>query len=87
MDTISFGTITGLIGIPIVTALVEVCKKVFPGMPTRFYPVLSIVIAILINLGVAIYQHTDVGLSLVIGLVVGLAASGLYSGGRTVTGA
>lgn len=83
---ISFGAVTGLIGIPVVLALVELVKRTFPDLPVRFYPVVSLLFAILINVGAAIYQHEDLGVSIIAGLVVGLSASGLYAGGRTLTG-
>jgi hypothetical protein len=84
---IGFNSVTGLIGIPIIVALVELVKRTSPpDTPVRIYPLVSLVFGLALNMGVAWYQHTDIGLAAIVGLVVGLAASGLYSGGRTVTG-
>lgn len=84
MDSISFNTVVGVGGMAIVVALVEATKKVFPNAPTKVYPIYSLFWSMLLNVGIAIYTHADIGLAVIIGLVVALMASGLYSGGRTL---
>lgn len=86
MSDISFETITGVTGMGVVIAAVELLKRIFPTMPDRLYPICSLVVALFFNVGVALYRQADVGLAIVVGIVVALMSSGLYSGGRTVTG-
>lgn len=62
--------------IGLTTALVELIKRL--GLNSRFAPVLSL----LIGLGFAFYAKAD----LVSGLVIGLSASGLYSGQKAMRG-
>lgn len=64
--------------VPIILALVEVGKRI--GIPTTFSPLVAIAFGIL-------YALATRELSLengLIGLAIGLSASGLYSGGKTV---
>jgi hypothetical protein len=88
MDSlISFDVVTGFAGIPIIVALVEMVKRVVPkDTPVGVYPIVSLIFGLALNVGVGAYRHSDMGLAVIGGLIVGLAASGLYSGGRTVTG-
>jgi hypothetical protein len=86
MGDINFDTITGVAGMGVVIAAVELMKRIFPTMPDRLYPLCSLVVALMFNVGVALYKSSDVGLAVVVGIVVALMSSGLYSGGRTVTG-
>lgn len=74
MDTVAL--------IPIVTAVVQVVKPFLGDQNSKWLPVISIVLSILFMSVVA----ADSGLTniLVQGLIQGLAASGLYSGGKTI---
>lgn len=60
--------------IPIAVALVEVAKRT--GLPTRFAPLLAVVLGLL---GTVALGHFDI----INGVVVGLSAAGLYSGVKT----
>lgn len=64
--------------VPVILAVVSGVKQA--GMPSRFAPVLSIVL----GMG-AFYFLADgeIGVRLFEGLVAGLSASGLYSGVKT----
>lgn len=64
--------------VAMVTALVELAKKL--GLPSPYAPILSI----LISLGLIAVADRSVGVDLIIpAIIVGLAASGLYSGAKT----
>lgn len=76
--------LVGMAGVPVVVALVEVVKGVVPGLGERWYPVVSLVVGVGFNVAVSWYLGGDLFLAGVTGLVAGLAASGLYSGGRAV---
>ncbi len=71
--------VVGLAGVPVVIGLVEVVKRGFPALPARCYPLVSLAIAVAINVAVASNQHGDLFAAAIVGLVSGLAASGLYS--------
>lgn len=73
----------GLAGFPIITALVSVFKPWLPD--ERLHPPLALALGILLNVGIAYYQATDLVLALLLGVVTGLAASGLYSQAKTYT--
>lgn len=61
--------------IPVTTGLIEVVKRL--GMDSKYAPVLSIVAAILLMLLTTVAWQAAIAQ----GIIVGLAASGLYSGG------
>ncbi|MCL5265248.1 MAG: transposase [Chloroflexi bacterium] len=76
--------VIGLAGVPVVVALVEVAKRSLPGMSDRWYPACSLIVALGLNLGIGWRLGLDVVTVIVTGVVVGLAASGLYSQVKTV---
>ena len=77
MESIAFGSLA--IAVAICVALTEVVKRV--GLPTRFAPLVSIVI------GVAWAFIVSVEAAIPTGIVWGLAASGLFDVGmKTVAG-
>lgn len=62
--------------IPLIVGVVELCKQV--GLPNKFAAVLSCVLGVVIGL---VYVAPDNPLKgVLVGLSMGLAASGLYSG-------
>lgn len=70
----------GLAGVPALVALVELVKVSFPGLPARAWPALSVGLGVAWNVGLSgVLGSRDWGLAVVVGLVAGLAASGLYS--------
>jgi len=77
-DTIVLG---GLAATPIITALLQVAK---PLLPARFLPFVAIVLGVgwqvALTLGTDEWSRSTV----LLGVIVGLAASGLYSAGRVV---
>lgn len=69
------------IAIAIVTGIVEAIKRAF-AVNSRYAPLISLVL----GLGIAFLFSAGLALGEVIvsGLVIGLSASGLYSGGKAV---
>ncbi len=73
----------GLLGVPIVFGLVHVAKAWVTD--SRWYPVMAMGLGVFWNVALAIVMHTSLGDAGIMGIVVGLAASGLYDvGTRTV---
>jgi len=70
-----------VIAIPVINGLVEIAKKA--GLSKRYCPVLAVSLGVLLRLGVRA-PGEPVGVAVLDGLVVGLSAVGLYSGGRSV---
>lgn len=66
--------------LPFIIGLVQVLKKT--GLPTRFVPVVSIFFGALI--GVIYLSPQDIAQGILVGTAIGLSASGLYSGTKTV---
>ena len=66
--------------IPLVVALVEFAKKM--GLPNFWAPLLAIALGISLSLssGIIIFE------TIMNGLVIGLAAAGLYSSGKRIIG-
>lgn len=77
----------GLGSIPIIVALVELIKQMFPSLDKRFWPGIAIAWGLLINLALAYILVTDYRIAVVMGIIAGLSASGLYSGGKAAAGA
>lgn len=74
--------VIGLAGVPLIAALVQVAKAWIAE--ERFYPLLALVLGLGLNLGIALARGGDVATALMLGVVAGLAASGLYSQGKTL---
>ena len=72
----------GVAGVGLIAGLVEVCKRV--GLPIVWAPALSLLLGIALSVGyewVTVPNTREVWFNAVIvGLGLGLAASGLYSG-------
>ena len=66
--------------IPLIIEIVELLKMY--GMPRRLLPVISLLFGVV---GGIIYIYPeDIKAGILVGLMMGLSASGLYAGGRTV---
>jgi hypothetical protein len=76
-------TYAGMAAVPVIMALVSVLVKPFIS-DERIYPVAALVLGLGWNIGVALVMNLPLVPSVALGVVVGLAASGLYSGGKTV---
>lgn len=68
----------GIALIPIITILVDVIKKA--GLPSNFAPLMSLILGVVFGL---IFENSgDVKIAIITGLIMGMSASGLYSGGK-----
>lgn len=77
-EALSFLTPALMATIPVVVALVQVIKQM--GLSDRYAPIASIVLGI----GLAAVVTTGLVPIIIGGIVVGLSASGLYSGALAV---
>lgn len=68
-----------LITIPMVVALVAAVRQAV-DLPTRLLPLWSITLGVLLSLLASGFSNT----SALEGVIVGLSASGLYSGGKAL---
>jgi hypothetical protein len=84
MEDIPVGELIGLAGVPLIVALVELLKRTFPQIEPRWYPLAAVLWGEALNLGLATMLGQDWRTALILGLVSGLAASGIYSGGKEV---
>jgi len=73
----------GLACVPVLIGLVEVCKRWIAD--DRWYAPIAIALGVIINCAIAYQAGTDYLLAVLIGVVAGLAASGLYSGSKAVS--
>jgi len=80
------GELAGIAGAGVVVALVELVKRLAPGLEDRWYPLVALAAGIAVNLAVRPWSGVTIWAAVVTGIVVGLAASGLYSGGKAVVG-
>lgn len=74
----------GAAGVPAIVALVELVKRTFPELPARAYPLLALLLGIGLNLALSGYSGTSPVEAASVGLIAGLAASGLYSQAKVV---
>ena len=74
--------VIGLAGVPLIAALVQVAKA-WVG-EERYYPLLALAMGLGLNVGIALARDGALPTAVLLGLVAGLAASGLYSQGKTL---
>ena len=72
--------LTGLAAAPIITALVAAIGAAAPVIPRRLYPMLAVALGVAWSAAAAAALSAFSWAALLQGIVVGLAASGLYSG-------
>jgi len=65
----------------VITAIVQVLK---PVLPTRFEPLVSLLFGVIWNVGFTVGTDEFGRATVFLGIVTGLAASGLYSGIQSV---
>ena len=83
MDTLLTTLLTPTAIIGMIMALAEIAKNV--GVPHRFIPVVDIILGVLLSgLINGLYRSMHPVECLVIGLVLGLSACGLFSGAKNV---
>jgi Na+/melibiose symporter-like transporter len=74
----------GLAGVPLIAGLIQVAKP-WVG-DKRLWPVIALVLGIALNVIIALARQGNVTVGVVLGIIVGLAASGLWSGPKAVSG-
>ena len=78
--------VIGLAGVPIVVALTQLVKPFVSD--TRFYPLISVAWGLVINLLAAwvltTFDKAEVATAVILGLLAGLSAGGLYSASSTI---
>lgn len=88
MDDSVLRGLVGLAGVPLVLALTQVFKRFIND--TRYYPLISLALGLVLNTLVAVARGQTTGQELALaaiqGMMAGLAASGLYSAGSTLKG-
>ena len=72
----------GLAGIPIITGLIQIVKGF--AIPDKVLPIIALVLGITLNVAIAASLGNEILLAILIGIVTGLAASGLYSQTKTL---
>ena len=76
-------TFVGLAGVPFITALVQLFKPWLADK--RLMPVAAIILGVAINLAFMV-PGANIALTVMVGVVAGLAASGLWSAGKAAVG-
>ena len=78
-------TLAGVGSIPLIVGLTQLSKGFI--LDTRYYPVISVVAGIILNILIAMalgpLNRADIVIATLQGTMAGLAASGLYSTGAT----
>lgn len=86
MDSELFKSLLGLSGIPFILALTQLLKP-FIG-DTRWYPVIALAFGLALNIAIAWVlgadNRADILAAAILGIMAGLAASGIYSGVSTL---
>lgn len=70
----------GVFIVPLIIGLVEAAKRV--GLPSKWSPVLAVVLGLLA--GIMLLFPEDLRQGVVVGLALGLSATGLYSGAKNI---
>jgi hypothetical protein len=76
----------GIAGAPFITAIVEMAKQTIPEWPDRVWPGFALLLGVAVNVAIAYREQGDMLLAVLVGIVTGLTASGLYSQTKTYTG-
>lgn len=66
--------------IPATMGLVEVAKSA--GLPSKYAPIVSLCIGMALGIGTSL---DNIGKGVIVGVAIGLSASGLYSGTKALT--
>jgi hypothetical protein len=80
LDPVSF---VGLAGIPFIVALVQLLKNTWPTIPSHYWPAIVLLVSVILNLALAWQLAGNLGTAVLVGIVTGLSASGLYSWATT----
>lgn len=66
--------------IPATMGLVEVAKSA--GLPSKYAPIVSLAVGTCLGIATSL---DNIGRGVIVGIAIGLSASGLYSGTKTLT--
>lgn len=80
MNDIVFGVAL----VPLIVGVVQVAK--LTGLPDRFAPLASLILGLVLSAGLGLSQNDFTAESLLVGIALGLSASGLYSGVKASVG-
>ncbi|HHT02382.1 MAG TPA: hypothetical protein GXZ96_06840 [Firmicutes bacterium] len=69
--------ILGVSGVALIVGFVQLAKKI--GFPSQFAGLLSLLLGIVLSFSFKLFQDTFTFQTLLLGLALGLSASGLYS--------
>ncbi len=85
---IDINLVVGMAGVPFILALTQMVKRFVAD--ERYYPIISIVWGIVINVGIiwgfTLATRQDIVVAIFTGVVAGLAAAGMYSAVTTFHG-
>ena len=76
----------GLGGVPVVIALVEAVKQAVPALDKRWLPLVALALGEAWTVGTALVFGEPVREAVLLGVIVGLSAVGLFSGVRATAG-
>ena len=77
---LSIYLIYGIPAIALVIGLVKLVREA--GLPSKFAPLVSLIVGILGGIGVAVTSGQTILYGVVLGIVFGLSASGIYDIGK-----
>ncbi len=75
--------IGGITAVPLIIALLEVIKKMFP-VTKEYIPLIAICLGLIASYAYTFYGATNYYQSTVVGLAIGLSSVGLFSGVKNV---
>jgi hypothetical protein len=77
----------GFLGVPVIVAIVQILKGVFPDVDGRYWPLFALPIAVIWTVGLAlILKQPEALTALAISVVVWVTAMGAFSGGKALLG-
>lgn len=69
----------------LIVGVIQVLRTAWTSLPARFIPLIALLSGVAWQVGIALTLEEPMWASVVIsGIVLGLASSGLYSGGKTL---
>ena len=79
--------VSGLLGIPIVIAIVQILKGAFPDLDGRYWPLVALPVAIAWTVGLALVLGQPTPLvALAVSVIVWVSAMGAFSGVKALSG-
>lgn len=85
MDAIDPNAFVGMGGIPLIQALTALVKTMWQRLPNKYIPGVSIAWGITLNIVLMQLTHVPYWQAVLVGVVAGLFASGLYRGAKAAS--